>query len=477
MKRFTLLLFMLCPALQIAAQSYDHYYSNLPVELEKVKDVVVPDYRVNVMDFGAEPGGAFLNDEAFSKAIEHLKEQGGGHLDVPAGTFLCAPICLYSNMDLHLMEGARLLFTTDKTLYLEKGRSKAKACIYARRAQNVCVTGKGVVDGQGQYWRPVKKSKVSPQEWDSLLAMGGVVSKDIWMPFGINIDGAPVPVIGKDANAQESLRNHLLQFEDCEGVLVKDVTLFNSPKFHLVPSRCRNLIVDGITVECPWNAQNGDAIDPGNVQTALIVGCSISCGDDGICMKGGVGQKGVECGPNSDFLIQDNVVYRAHGGFVIGSEFSGGMHRLVVRNCRFEGTDIGLRFKSAPGRGGTCSHIYCYDIEMKDILNEAILFQTSYADKGAVFSATAGDDKSAFFPDFCNVTISNVSVDGAKTALFIDGIPGFPVHDITLDNVIMRNCQKGLVLKNAKDITLRNVLIQSKKGDTIDAESCTVIRK
>lgn len=455
------------------AQSYAHYYKNLPVEIEQVKDVIIPDHRVNVVDFGAVADGETLCTEAFAKAVKYLSQNGGGHLDVPGGTYLTGPIQLKSNIDLHLIDGATILFSTDKTLFIPKKGSNALAGVYASKAQNVCISGNGTLDGQGQYWRPVKKSKVSASEWEELLAMGGTLNKkgDIWMPYNLN-NG--IPSIGGSAEKQEDMRNHLVQFTDCQNVMVKGVKLFNSPKFHLVPTRCKNLIVDGITVECPWNAQNGDAIDPGNVQTALIVGCTISCGDDGICMKGGIAEKGVQAGPNSDFLIQDNTVYRAHGGFVIGSEFSGGMHRLIVRNCHFQGTDIGLRFKSAPGRGGTCSDIYCYDITMKDIVDEAILFQTSYADKGAVMSATAGDDKSSFFPDFCNFTIRNVKVDGAHTAMFIEGIEGYPVHDITLENVVFKNCVKGLDLKHAQNINLIKTRIESEKGDTIDKESVSL---
>lgn len=475
MKRLLLCAVAMSCAMTCAyAQSYDHYYANLPVELARVRDVIVPSERVNVMDYGAAADGKALDKQAFDAAIDALAGKGGGHLDVPAGTYLCAPIELKSNIDLHLCEGATLLFTTDKTLYLSDKTSKALACIRASRAENVCITGSGVINGQGEYWRPVKKSKVSEAEWAACLKMGGTLQKEIWLPYDLN-NG--IPSIGADAKQQEKMRNHLVQFTDCNNVLVQGVKLMNSPKFHLVPTRCRNLIVDGITIECPWNAQNGDGMDPGNVQTALIVGCTVSCGDDGICMKGGVGEAGVKAGPNSDFLIQGNTVYRAHGGFVIGSEFSGGMHRIVVRDCVFDGTDIGLRFKSAAGRGGTCSDIYCYDIQMKNIRNEAVSFVTSYEDQGALLSATSGDDKSAFYPDFCNISIYNVQVSGAKTAMKIDGIPGHPVHDITLRDVLMSGCKNGLVFKNAVKIRLQNCLIQSKNGDNIDQNTCVILRR
>ena len=304
---------------------------------------------------------------------------------MPDGKWLTGPIKLISNFDLHLADNAVILGSTNKELYVQKndtlrdGSKKCHALIYGSKLENVSITGRGTIDGQGIYWRPIKQKKVvdpavvavDGNVWDDVLAMGGVTRPDgnskkwlVWYPFNLNKE-YNVPNIAKDPIIQEKMRPHLVNITDSKNVLVENVHLLNSPKFHLVPTRVQNLIIDGVNIRCPHWAQNGDAMDPGNIQVALIVNCNISCGDDGICMKGGVGQKGVDAGPQRDFLITNDTVYRAHGGFVIGSEFSGGMQRLVVKDCRFEGTDIGCRFKSAPGRGGWCEDIYCYNIIMK----------------------------------------------------------------------------------------------------------------
>lgn len=469
MKQLTFIVAMMLASLTASAQDYSKYYTDLPVEIKQVQAVVIPDTRVNIADFGGVADGNTLNTEAFKKAISALVKQGGGHLDVPEGVWKTGPITLKSNIDLHVMKGATILFSEDKTLFVPESATKCVPCIKGSKLENVCITGEGTIDGQGDFWRPVKKSKASAEEWASFLAMGGTVKSDMWFPYNLK-NG--VPNIANSPENQEKMRTHLINITDSKNVLLEGVRLQNSPKFHFVPTRCQNVIIDGVTVECPWNAQNGDAIDIGNTQTCLVVNSTISCGDDGICMKGGVGENGLKAGPNSDFLIQNNTVYRAHGGFVIGSEFCGGMIRMIVRNCKFEGTDVGLRFKSAPGRGGTCEDIYCYDIEMKNIEKEAIIFETGYADKGAVVSATANDDKSAFFPDFCNVTIRNVNVDGAKTAMKISGLPSHPVHDITLDNVRMVNCKNGLNLSHAVAITMTKTDIQSKVPNIINTATC-----
>lgn len=480
MKRNLQILLVACMAWSytcLYAVDYEQYYTNLPFEMEHVQPVVIPDYTVNLTDFGAVADGQTLCTEAFAAAIKHLQKQGGGHLVVPEGVWLTGPIQLRSNIDLHLNAGAVVRFSPDRELYVQSsdslrdGSKKCYALLRASKCENIAVTGQGTLDGQGIYWRPVKSEKVDQDLWNSLQEMGGIVvpngkTKNIWYPFNLNKE-LGVPNIASDHIKQEKMRPHLVNITDSKNVLIEGVRLLNSPKFHLVPTRVQNLIIDGVNIRCPHWAQNGDAMDPGNVQVALIVNCNIACGDDGICMKGGVGQKGVDAGPQRDFLIMNDTVYHAHGGFVIGSEFSGGMQRLVVRNCFFDGTDIGLRMKSAPGRGGWCEDIYCSNIVMKNIKESVIYFESGYADRGAGVSATDKDNKEAFFPDWSNFTFKDITCAFAKTAVEITGIKGKPVHDLKFENVTVVGVKNGLVLKYAENLTFTGCTINSKSGNDI----------
>ena len=460
-----------------AASDYAQYYTNLPFEMEQVQAVVIPDYTVVLTDFGGVGDGETMCTEAFANAIKHLRKQGGGHLIVPEGIWLTGPIQLRSNIDLHLNAGAVVRFSSNRELYvqpsdtLRDGSKKCYALLRASKCENIAITGQGTLDGQGIYWRPVKSEKVDEEQWNELLAMGGVVkpngkTKNIWYPFNLNKE-LGVPNIASDPITQEKMRPHLVNITDSKNVLIEGVRLLNSPKFHLVPTRVQNLIIDGVNIRCPHWAQNGDAMDPGNVQVALIVNCNIACGDDGICMKGGVGQKGVDAGPQRDFLIMNDTVYHAHGGFVIGSEFSGGMQRLVVRNCMFDGTDIGLRMKSAPGRGGWCEDIYCSDIVMRNIKDAAIYFESGYADRGAGESATDKDNKEAFFPDWSHFTFKDITCVGTKTAVEITGMKGKPVHDLLFDGVTILNAKNGLVLKFAENLTFKGCTIRARNENDI----------
>ena len=474
MKKFLFAIMALVAVAAYAQNPYDKYYTNLPCAVEHVWPVVIPDYTVTLTDFGAVGDGVTDCSEAFAAAIKQLKKQGGGHLLVPDGKWLTGPIKLISNFDLHLADNATIVFSPNKELYvqpsdtLRDGSKKCYALIHGSKLENVAITGHGTIDGQGIFWRPVKQKKVSEEIWNNLLEMGGKVTADgnsknwkVWYPFNLNKE-LNVPNIASDAITQEKMRPHLVNITDSKNVLIENIHLLNSPKFHLVPTRIQNLIIDGVNIRCPHWAQNGDAMDPGNVQVALIVNCNISCGDDGICMKGGVGEKGVAAGPQRDFLICNDTVYRAHGGFVIGSEFSGGMQRLVVKDCRFEGTDIGCRFKSAPGRGGWCKDIYCYDIIMKDIVESAFLIQSGYADRGAGVSATDKDNKEAFFPEWSNITFRNITCIGSKQAVDIQGLKGKPVHNVLFDNVTVIGNSGGIKIEWAEDVKFVNCNINPK---------------
>ena len=180
---------LLSMSLTASAQTkYSHYYKDLPCAVEEVKEVIIPDYTVSIVDFGGVGDGVTDNTEAFAKALKHLKKQGGGHLNVPDGKWLTGPLKLVSNLDLHLTDNAVILGSTNKELYIQKsdslrdGSKKCHALIYGSKLENVSITGHGTIDGQGIYWRPIKQKKVVAPDviaadgdvWEEVLAMGGV---------------------------------------------------------------------------------------------------------------------------------------------------------------------------------------------------------------------------------------------------------------------------------------------------------------
>jgi polygalacturonase len=292
--------------------------------------------------------------------------------------------------------------------------------------------------------------------------MGGTVTPkgDLWYPFNLH----HFADIADTYEAQEKMRTHLVRFTDCERVLVQGVTLQNSPKFHFVPQRCKDVIVDGITVRCPWNAQNGDGIDIGNCKNVLIVNNFVDVGDDGICMKGGAGEQGLRYGPCENILIEDNTVFHAHGGFVIGSEFSGGMYNIVVRNNTFSGTDTGLRFKSAPERGGKTGNIWISDIYMSDIQGEAVVFETSYADRPVGHDDAVAPESMAFLPDFGDIHIARVTCRDCRIGVRASGTLRM-IHDITLEDCLFFYTEEASRIDDPRMLQLKNVRFVTYKPD------------
>ena len=459
MKKILLGVVALLVACFANAADYTQYYKDLPVELQQVKAPTIPDTRVNIVDYGAVGDGQTLCTEAIQKAINDLAKKGGGHVDVPAGIWLFSPIKLKSNIDLHLAKNAIMQLTEMKSLHKDEKTGKIRPGISASNAQDVSITGDGIIDGNGEFWRGVKKTKQSEVEWKEYQALGGQVSADgkVWYPYNLKSQAN----LTDSKEKEEALRVNMVRFSDCERVMIQGVTLQNSPKFHFTPNDCKDVIIDGVTVRCPWNAQNGDAIDIGTSQRVLIVNNTIDCGDDGICMKGGAGEKSVGHGANEDILIAYNTVFHAHGGFVIGSEFSAGMKKIVVHDNTFSGTDTGLRFKSAIGRGGDTEQIYCYNIYMTDIKNEAIVFETTYADV-AISGTTGPGTGTKWVPNFKDIHISNVICNGAKTAIAAHGAKGM-IHDIEISNSTFFYTKFGTQIDTSCDVKLKDVKILTYK--------------
>jgi YhcH/YjgK/YiaL family protein len=446
------------------------YVSKAPF---KMAVPVVPTFAVKnfpIKDYGAKSDGQTLNTSAFAKAIDACAAAGGGRVLVPAGLWLTGPIELKSGVNLVVEKGAIIQFTPDRTQFpIEKlgGSSslQVRPPIYAFKAKNVGITGEGIIDGAGDSWRPVKKDKVTASQW-SAFTKSGVISKDgkVWWPSKEAMEGEDYlkTLKGKAeltpadyAPARDFLRPHLVQLSNCENVLVEGVTIRNSPKFVFYPGSCNNLTMRGVTIFNEEWAQNGDGIDISACKNVLIYKCTVSAGDDGICMKSsGASKDGTARLEN--VVIAGSTVYRGHGGFVIGSNTDGGMNNIFVNECNFIGTDIGIRVKSNTGRGGLVHNIFIKDIYMSGILHEAVSFDTYYEDvvagKEAKDVKTTATDK---VPDFRDFFISNVFVRGARTAVAITGLPYAPVQKIYFDNVIIA-ADKGYEAKDAKDIVFKN---------------------
>jgi polygalacturonase len=422
--------------------------------LPAVKVPAFPEARVSIADHGAVPDGKTLNTEAFARAIDTLAARGGGRVIVPPGMWLTGPIRLRSRIDLHLEEGAVVVFTGDLDPYRE-GDGVVRGLISGKDLEDVAISGPGLVEGAGHHWRPVKEFKMTDKQWDALLDGGGVLTEDkeIWWP---------------SAEHQRIRRPRLVRLDDCKRVLLDQATFLNSPQFGLDLSDCEDVTIRDVTVRNAWYAQNGDGIDLHSCRNVHILRARVDVGDDALCMKSNRGR------PLENVLIEGCTVYHGHGGFVIGSEELGGMRNLRVRDCRFFGTDVGIRFKSARDRGGLVTNLDIRNILMIDIREEAILFDMHYQDDlsldkdGRVARAPdAGiPDVNDTTPRFRNIAIRDVICRGAERAVLLAGLPEMAVERIRLENVSI-TARTGMVCMDARDIQLRQVEIINQDGPAL----------
>ncbi len=440
-------------------------------------DALLPTFRdvsYPITDFGAICDTRTNNQEAFRKAIEKCNADGGGIVVVPNGVWYTGPIELMSNVNLHLQNGAIIFFSNDPKDYPLINTSfeglfmyRCISPIYGKDLENVAITGDGIINGNGRRWRPVKKWKISGVEWKETIARGGIVEEGpeetVWWPDEINMEAnntlIPQPELYKNKEVCEKyhsfLRPVLVNFTRCNKVLLDGPTFQNSPAWCLHPWLCKNVTIRNINVRNPWFAQNGDGIDIDSCKYVKISNSTFDVGDDAICIKSGKNEDGRKLGMPSEYVSVSNcIVYHGHGGFVAGSEMSGGLKNIYVNDCTFIGTDIGLRFKSCVGRGGIVEKIYIDNINMISIHNEAITFSMGYN-----MDSKEGQEVSIEeIPEFKNIYINNINCTKAGTPISISGLPQMPVHDVHISNFTCAT--KGeIMMDNAENIFQTNITL------------------
>lgn len=412
--------------------------------------------ELNIVDFGAVSDGVTSNTRAFKEAVMEAARVGGT-VNVPDGIWLTGPIELLSGVELHLSDNAVILFDKNPeeyplivTDYEGISRIRTQSPIYADNADNIAITGNGTIDGNGHLWRPVKEFKMTKRQWKKLLEKSAYVVKSkeggVWLPTETAYLGRKAgEIYPHEANAMERAKPYydfyrpvMVALRHCTNVRLEGVRIQNSPAWAVHLYFCENVKVLNAIIENPYHAQNGDGIDIDSCNEVEVAYCKIHVGDDGIVIKSGKNAKArmIE-GCAQNIHIHHCYVGHSHGGFVVGSEMSRGVKNVLVEDCTFIDADVGVRFKSALGRGGVVENITIRRINMIDIKQEAFLFTMYYVHNimDYVVKDELNHDNSDI-PYFRDIHVSDCTCINAQIGVRITGLDDLPqtISDITFEN-------------------------------------------
>ena len=421
---------------------------------------------ISIADHGAVPGGEVLCTAAIQSAIDAAG--AGDTVLIPAGVWLSGAVFLHSRMTLRFEEGAELRGTTDESCYPILPTRVAgvemdwpAALVNANDCEELCICGPGVINGQGEHW---------------------------WYKYW-----------GDDFNGgmrKGYLEKGLMGFLDYDCLRVRNLIVMNGKNitledFHSTRSGfwnvhvcyCENVTIRGLQIY-ENHGPSTDGIDIDSSRHVLVENCVVACNDDNVCIKAGRDADGLRVArPCEDVLVQNCVFPKGHG-LTLGSETSGGIRNITMRNITFNGNMIGFRLKSARKRGGIIENILVENLTMTDV-GWPFRFEFDWYPAYS-YSAIPEDwegeipqrwhtlslpvDPELGLPEAKNITIRNVTAtlspeyDGPSLAFDIEGIPEKPFRDFLFENVKIEAKTFG-VIRHTKNLRFVDVDVSVQAED------------
>lgn len=434
-----------------------------------LKRIEPPKFKADtflVTDFGASGDGVTPNKRAFDSVIAKCANTGGGVVVVPTGNYYFdGPIYLKSNVNIHLKEGAGLYFSNDPDHYLPlvKVRWEGTVCynysplIYSYQEKNIAITGTGTIDGNGLEWSEEWRKRQKTDQ-NRLRQMGNDLVPDNQRVFGngfLDLDGN-----GKDDgfgdSQQHYLRPGLVQFYECQNILVEGVTLRNSPFWTLQPVFSSNIIFRDLRIY--GEILNDDGIDPDSCEDVLIQGCIINTHDDAIAIKAGRDQDAWDRPGSKNIIIRNNELQSGVNALTIGSEMSGGVSFVFMEGNKIAGGKNALNFKTNMDRGGSVNNIYIKDIEVASCDETLFKFRMDYH----------GYRGNLYPTKFNNFFVSDIScrlVQGV--AIKIIGVEEQFVSKIFFKNIKVQKAEKPLELEHVDAVLFEEVYVN---GELLEIE-------
>jgi len=420
--------------------------------------------------YGAKADGATKDTQALQAAIDDCAK-GGGIVRLSSGTFLTAPIVLKSHITLEIDPGATLLGSQDKTDYPDMQELRENALqplISATNAEDITIRGGGTIDGNGKPW------------WDAVYAMrtragapgapggaagGGAPPNGSATPSSAAAQaaapaGPPNAAAFRNSVFLAARRPRLLVLDHCKHVLIDGVTIQNSPSWQVVPYYSDDVTIRNGKILAPARSPNTDGVDPFSSTNVTITNMTIDVGDDNVAIKSGQpGSPGPDS-PSRDITVTDCIFLHGHG-MSIGSEISGGVQNVHVARVSFKDTDQGVRVKSARDRGGDIGNFDFRDLTMENVGTPILI--TEYYPR--IPEHDTAQPVTRLTPRFHDISITNVTATGSKTAGTIIGLPESPITTITLTNVHI-SAPAGMTISDAT-VTAHDFTVKAESGDPI----------
>ena len=468
MKRvFQTMMFIMLMVVAAQAKGWDQQQYKQIEQSIRMPQFADKDYVIT--KFGAKAGNtAAKNQKAIQKAIDKCSQKGGGRVIIPSGQhFLTAAIQLKSGVNLVVEDGAILEFAFEPELYpIVPTRWEGLDCwnlsplIYAYQAKDIAITGKGTIDGGGSnetWWPWCGSKKFGMKEGGIAQNMGARARLLKYAEDG-------VPMDERKFGTTDGLRPQMINFNQCEGILIEDITLLRSPFWVIHPLLSKDITVRGVHINN--NGPNGDGCDPESCDRVLIENCYFNTGDDCIAIKSGRNNDGREGGqgkfagqPSKNIIIRDCKFNNGHGGVVIGSEISGGCQNVYAENCEMDSPSLDrvLRIKTNSCRGGIIENINMRNVTVGQCGEAVLKLNTDYEPREVCCRG--------FYPTIRNVTMENVTCKKSKYGVMIVGYQD-PQHANTINNITVKNCKFDGVYNKpihqiglAQDITYDNLFI------------------
>ena len=430
-----ILLFIPCAAM---ANAWDTQYKQIE---KNIRQPEFKDKSYNITDFGASTKAkAADNQKAINKAIATCSKNGGGRVVIPEGTFITGAITMLSKVNLHIEKNGVLLFAFQPELYpIVPTRWEGldcwnlQPCVYAYKQTDIAITGQGTIDGGGEndtWWKWCGKDYYGWKE--------GIISQK----SGSRARLLKMAEDGVDMNErkfgpQDGLRPQLINFNQCDGILIEDVTLLRSPFWVIHPLLSKNITVRGVHINN--DGPTGDGCDPESCDGVLIENCFFNTGDDCIAIKSGRNNDGRLWGrPSENIIIRNCEMQNGHGGVVLGSEISGGCRNVFAENCKMDSPDLDrvIRIKTNTCRGGIIENLYARNIEVGQCGESVLKINLDYEPKEICCRGYA--------PTVRNINIENITCQKSKYGVQIIALDSVcNVYDINVKNCRFNGVKDG----------------------------------